>query len=497
MTNEHVKRLVKEIKSLQPEVDGEVLKRAVEYAAGAHKGQKRFSGEPYVNHALETAKILASWHLFTPSIVAGLLHDTVEDGEAKLVEVDREFGETIAGLVDGVTKVSQVKLRGSTEEEMVENLRKMVVAMSKDLRVVLVKLADRLHNMRTLEYVPKNKQKRIARETLEVYAPLADRLGMGEVKGELEDLTFPYLHPEDYRWLKKCSIKAYESAKEDIEKAKKVILRELKKERIKSEVHGRAKHLYSLYKKLIRPEVGRDLKKVYDLVAMRILVDEVADCYTALGVVHKTWKPVPKLGVSDFVAQPKPNGYQSIHTKVFVKGRILEVQIRTHQMHEEAEYGVAAHWHYAQEKRGGKKEISEIEKGYFAPRDKLAWVKQLVAIHKEIRDNRELVSSLKLDALSGRIFVFTPMGDVIDLPIKATGVDFAFAIHSEVGNAATGVKVNGKMTALNGKLKSGDVCEVVTSKGKKKPSRDWLEFVVTDAARRHIRKAWGIVGKGK
>jgi guanosine-3',5'-bis(diphosphate) 3'-pyrophosphohydrolase len=486
-------KFLEEVKALQPKVDIDKVRKAAEFARQAHQGQKRFSGEPYVVHALETAKILAGWQMDTISVVAGLLHDTVEDAGIKQEVVVKQFGKPVGLIVEGVTKVGRIKLRGSTEEAMVENLRKMVVAMSKDLRVVLVKLADRLHNMRTLGYVPEGKRKRIARETLEVYAPLADRLGMGEVKGELEDLAFPWLHPADYVWLKEYSAPGYKKAEEDIEMARRVILKKLSKEGVKAEVHGRKKHLYSLYKKLLRPEINRDIDSIHDLVAMRILVDKVADCYTALGVVHKTWKPVPHLGVSDFIAQPKPNGYRSIHTKVFLNKRIVEIQIRTFEMHEEAEYGVAAHFHYAEVKKGGGRE-GQLEQGVvFTPEEKLSWVKQLVELQREIRDNKELIENLRMDVLSRRIFVFTPGGDVIDLPLGATPVDFAYALHSEIGDAMTGAKVNGKLVGLSEKLKSGVVCEILTGKSGRKPNQGWLDFVVTDAARRRIRKAWGMV----
>ena len=334
--------------------DSPLVKKAYEFAKLAHEGQKRLSGEPYINHPIAVAEILENWQMDDFSIAAGLLHDVIEDGAATRADLEKEFNPTILALVEGVTKIGDVKLRNSIEEEFVENLRKMFLSMAKDLRVVIIKLADRLHNMQTLEFLPEEKQQRIARETLEIYAPLAERLGMGELKGQLEDLAFPYLYPKDYAWLMTYSRSAYKEAERRVVRIKQQLLKELAKQRVKAEVSGRAKHFYSLYRKLLRPEINKDLSLIYDLVALRILADTVEDCYLALGIVHRIYKLVPSLGVSDYIAVPKPNGYRSIHTRVLgPMGRVIEVQIRTHQMHAEAEQGVAAHWHYALAKSAG------------------------------------------------------------------------------------------------------------------------------------------------
>ena len=483
-----VNELISKIKEYSPRADTSLVKKAFEFAEIAHTGQKRKSGDDFITHPVATAQILADWRLDTTSIAAALLHDTVEEGGVKLSEIKKEFGEEVARLVDGVSVTGRVKLRGSTDEEFVENLRKMFLVMARDLRVVLIRLADRLHNMQTLQPLPQEKQKRIAKETLEVYAPLAERLGIGELKGQLEDLAFPYVYPKEYRWIKKYSAPFYKQADTAILKAKKKIYKALLKEGVKSEIHGRAKHLYSLYKKLLRPEVNKDIEKIHDIVALRILVKTVKDCYAAMGIVHKIFRPVPYLGVSDFIAQPKPNGYRSLHTRVFGPGgRIMEVQIRTYEMHEEAENGIAAHWYYALQKKG-KISDEKVKKGFFAPPDQLKWVKQLSLWQKRVTDTHKFLQALKFDALSHRIFVFSPRGDVYDLPSGATPVDFAYAVHTEQGDCCKQAKVNGKLVALNHKLKSGDLVEIIPSKEKKGPSRDWLKFVVTTMARKKIAK---------
>lgn len=484
--------LLTKIRSYNPEADLVLLKKAYQFAEAAHSGQKRASGEPYVSHVLAIAHILADWKMDTYSIVAGILHDTIEDGAATNEDIQKEFGETVLALVDGVTKVGELRLRGSTDEEFVENLRKMFLAMARDLRVVIIKLADRLHNMQTLQYLSPEKQKRIAKETMEVYAPLAERLEMGETKGMLEDLAFPYIYPQDHQWLMEYSSPVYKEAEEDISEAKKKLLRALIEEKIPAEIHGRKKHLYSLYKKLLRPEINRDIANplIYDIVALRIIVNTVANCYGALGVVHKTYRPVPKAGLSDYIALPKPNGYRSIHTRVFgPRGRIIEVQIRTWEMHEEAENGVAAHWHYSATKNRGVSD-EKLEAGTFVPEEKLSWVKQLANWQKEVTDNQEFMQNLKFDALSHRIFVFTPKGDVKDLPLGATPIDFAYAVHTKLGDRTISAKANGKIVAFDHRLQSGDVCEIMLSKEPRKPNIDWLNFVVTNLAKREINRGY-------
>jgi GTP pyrophosphokinase len=487
MENE-LEKLTSQIREYNPAADFKEVEKAYLFAQEAHAGQKRLSGEPVFAHLLATASVLVQWKLDTTSIVAGLLHDVIEDGGRRLEQVEKEFGEEVARLVDGVTKIGEIKLRGKAEEEFVENLRKMILVMSRDLRVVMIKLADRYHNMKTLSFLPLEKQKRIAQETLDVYAPLAERLGIGEMKGELEDLAFPYLYPSEFAWVKSFSVPYYHQAEDYIGQAQEIIGKELIREKIKADINGRAKHLYSLWCKLLRPEIDKDITKVYDLVALRILVNSVRNCYAALGVVHKIWKPIPALGIRDFIAQPKPNSYRSIHTTVFgPRGKIIEVQIRTYEMHDEAENGIAAHWYYVQLKTAGATG-KQLEEGVFAPDEKLNWVKQLVAWQKEIVDSHEFLNVLKFDALSHRIFIFSPKGDVFDLPQAATPIDFAYAVHSELGDKAIGARVNGKLVSLEYKLKSGEMVEILVDKNKKNPSRDWLKFVVTQTAKREISR---------
>lgn len=481
-----LEKLISQVRQYYSRADVEEIRKAYEFAQNAHTGQKRISGESVFSHLLCTAQVLVEWKLDPTSIIAGLLHDVVEDGGKTLNQIEKEFGSDVARLVNGVTKVGEIKLRRATEEEFVENLRKMILVMSRDLRVVMIKLADRYHNMKTLSFLPLEKQKRIAQETLEVYAPLAERLGIGEMKAELEDLAFPYVYPSDFTWIKSFSAPFYVQTEECVEEARKVMAAQLTKERIKAEINGRAKHLYSLWRKLLRPEIEKDITKVYDLVALRIIVESVRDCYAALGVVHKNWRPVPAKGISDFIAQPKPNGYRSIHTTVFgPKGQIIEIQIRTKQMHEEAENGIAAHWYYAHMKTAGVSD-RKLEDGIFAPNEKLSWVKQLVAWQKEIVDSQEFLNALKFDALRHRIFIFSPKGDVFDLPTEATPIDFAYAVHTDLGDKAVGSRVNGKLIPLDYKLKSGEMVEILVDKNKKTPSRDWLDFVVTQTAKREI-----------
>jgi GTP pyrophosphokinase len=481
-------QLINQIKNYHLKADFKLIGRAYLLAKKAHRGQKRLSGEPVINHPLAVVKVLADWKLDSVSLVSGLLHDVVEDGGVSLEKLRKEFGEEVALLVDGVTKIGEIKLRARAEEKFVENLRKMLVVMARDLRVILIKLADRYHNMQTLSYLPKEKQERIARETLEVYAPLAERLGIGEMKGQLEDLAFPYCYPDDYCEAYVLATSDYVRAEENIKLAKAIIIKELHGHGIKAEVHGRAKHLYSLWQKLCRPEIDKEINKIYDLVALRILVKTVQECYVTLGLVHKLWKPVPAKGVRDFIAQPKPNGYRSIHTTVFgPEGEIVEVQIRTFQMHEEAENGIAAHWYYSQKKKLGVQD-KRLETSIFSPGEKMAWVKQLVAWQKEIVDSKEFLRTLKFDALSHRIFIFSPRGDVFDLPSGATPVDFAYAVHTKLGDECGGAKVDGKLSSLDYQLKSGQMVEIIRRKGKKGPSRDWLGFVVTRLARREIEK---------
>jgi len=480
--------LLVKIGEYNPGADLAGIKKAWKFAKLAHTGQKRLTGDSFVSHPLEVATKLADWRLDSTSIIAAILHDTIEDGGAKREDIVTEFGEEVALLVDGVTKVTTLRLKGSKEVAFVENLRKMLLVMAQDLRVILLKLADRLHNLETLYALSREKQVENARETLEIYAPLAERLGMGEVKGDLEDLAFPYVYPEEYKKVLNKSQPFFKKAEKHIEAMKRKILKKLIEHNIKAEVHGRKKHLYSLWKKLERPEIDGNFAEIHDIVALRIIVGTIAQCYTALGAVHTAYKPVPYIGISDFIAQPKPNGYRCLHTKVFgAEGRIVEVQIRTFLMHEEAEYGIAAHWAYGDLKASGAEDELLEKAGAPRPR-KLSWVKQLVEWQKELTDSEEFLRAVKFDALRHRNFVFSPQGDVYDLPAGATPVDFAYAVHTELGRYISGAKVDGKIAPLDYKLRSGQVVEILKSKNPKGPNSDWLEFVVTTEARREINK---------
>ncbi len=466
-----------------------LIREAFAFADHHHAGQKRRSGEPYIQHSLATAEILARLGMDPKTIAAGLLHDVPEDTDATSDDVREKFGEEIAWLVDGVTKLGHLRLKGSREEIFVENLRKMFLAMAADIRVVIVKLCDRLHNMRTLQFVPPDKQERIAKETMEVYAQIANRLGMSEIKSELEDLAFKYLQPEEYRKVKKLYLREKEDYERYIERAIEMMRRKLAQERIKIiSIKGRAKSLYSLYVKLQRYDF--DISRIYDIVAIRIIVPEVAACYETLGVVHKKYRPMVGR-IKDYISLPKPNGYQSIHTTVFgPEGRIIEVQIRTPQMHDEAELGIAAHWLYKEQKRlswrkyftrGGELPIEET--------NRLNWVRQLREWQKELgADNEEFMKALKIDFFRNHIFAFTPKGDIIELPEDSTPIDFAYAIHTEVGDRATGAKIDGKMVSLDTPIKNGQVVEILTVKNPKLPSRSWLDFVKTSSARSHIKR---------
>jgi len=470
-------------------VDEQLLHKAFDFAVLAHTGQKRKSGDDFIIHPVAVATHLASWNMDTTTIISGLLHDTIEDGGATREDLVKEFGEDVASLVDGVTKVSEIHLKGQLESAFVENLRKMILVMARDLRVIMVKLADRNHNLQTLQYLPLEKQHRIAIESLEIYAPLADRLGMGFIKGELEDLAFKYAYPEDYEKLISQSKKYLSLLGKHSEEFKKELLLLLRPHFPTAQINIRQKHLYSLYRKLKRPEIGGDMEKIFDLLAARIITETIDECYQVLGLIHHHFRPVPHLGVSDFIASPKPNGYQSIHTKVFgSSGHIVEIQIRTREMHEQAEMGIAAHWHYAQIKSTSVSDTT-LDKLSFAQLNKLQWVQQLASWQKEMSDNGEYLQALKFDALSHRIFVLSPIGDVYDLPDGATPIDFAYAVHTELGHQAVGAKINGELVPLEKKLKNGDIVEIMLSKKKSKPNAKWLNFVVTHTAQKSISKA--------
>lgn len=458
--------------------DIELITKAFNFAEESHEGQKRLSEEPYFVHPFKVAKTLAHLQLDAKTIAASLLHDVCEDNGVTERTIRKQFGEEVSFLVEAVTRLGKIKYYG--DEVQTENLRKMFMAMAKDIRVILIRLADRLHNMKTLDYVPEEKQKRIAAETMEIYAPLANRLGMGELKGHLEDLSFKYIYPEKYKKINEMLKGKYEQKERDLIKVKYDIEKELWENEIKNfHIDSRVKHLYSLFKKLQRPEINMNIDNVYDLIALRIVVQTVEDCYKVLGIIHKMWKPLPGR-IKDYIAMPKPNGYQSLHTTVFATdGRITEIQIRTAKMHEEAEYGIAAHWAYAESgkpRQGGK----------FNPR--LSWVNQLIEWQKGIKGSKDFLETLRIDFFKDRVFCFTPKGDVIDLPENATAIDFAYAIHSDIGNHANGAIVNNKFVSLNTVLKNGDIVEIQTQKNKK-PSAEWLERAKTSLAKKQIKTA--------
>lgn len=456
--------------------DKALISRAFNFAQTAHQGQKRFSGDPYFIHPLETAKILAELKADTPTIVAGLLHDTLEDTNITADDIKREFGSEIYFLVDGVTKLGELKYRGLKKH--VESLRKLFIAMAKDTRVIIIRLADRLHNIKTLEYVPEPKRQRIAIETLEIYAPIANRLGIGKIKGLLEDGSFRFAYPKEYQQvLKLRKAKGRESTKR-LEKISRTLQKELVAHGKKDyAIDYRIKFLYSLYNKLKRNDM--DINKIYDLMALRVIVNSIDDCYQVLGIIHNLWRPVPGK-LKDYISAPKPNGYQSIHTAVFTGDEnIVEIQIRSQKMHEEAEYGVASHAVY---KEIGKRRVSNQAK------KKVAWIKNLIDWQKETSESEEFLSVLKTDFFKDQIFTFTPKGDVVELPVGATALDFAYAIHSDVGHQAVGATVNGKYVALSTPLTTNDIVKIETKKNTK-PNVKWLKFTQTQAARKHI-KSW-------
>jgi len=456
------------------EDDKQKIIKALDFATKAHEGQKRFSGEPYVNHPFEVAKILAEMRVSPDMIVAGLIHDTLEDTPITEVDIEEAFGQNVLFLVEGVTKLGKIRYQGVTRHT--ESLRKLFVAMAEDVRVIVIKLADRLHNVRTLEHVRPDKRKRIAFETIEIYAPIANRLGIWRIKGMLEDASFPHAYPEEYTKVAKLrKTKGKESLKR-IEKLSRTLQKELAEQGLRqAQIDYRIKYLYGLYKKLIRKDM--DIDQVYDILAMRIIVDTLPECYQALGIVHSLWRPVPGR-LNDYIAQPKPNGYQSIHTDIFTAdGAMIEIQIRTHQMHEESQYGVASHIIYSE--TGKPKAGGQITK-------KISWISNLIEWQKNVAGSEEFLTSLKTDFFNDQIFVFTPKGDVIDLPIGSSLLDFAYAIHSDIGNHAHAGKINGKYSSLDTILKDKDIVEIETKKTSK-PSIKWLEHCKTTLAKRHIK----------
>ncbi|OPY73794.1 MAG: GTP pyrophosphokinase [Syntrophorhabdus sp. PtaU1.Bin002] len=465
--------IIEEVLKYNPQADVEALQKAYIFSAQAHKGQTRLSGEPYLIHPLEVAYTLTKMNLDVPSVISGFLHDTIEDSFVSKEEIESDFGKEIAELVDGVTKISKIPLKTS-EETRVDNFRKMILAMSKDIRVILIKLADRYHNMQTLNFMSPDKQIEIARETLEIYAPLAHRLGIEWLKGELEDISFKYLNPAEYRMISEKLAKTKKERDSYINEVKELIKEKFQQFNLKMEIRGRAKRIYSIYRKMVQEELNID--DIYDLTAFRVLVDNVKECYLALGIIHAFFKPIPGK-FTDYIALPKANMYKSLHTKVIgPHGEKIEIQIRTHEMHRLAEEGIAAHWKYKEGKVFDPKE------------DKVfAWLRRIIESQQELKDNREFMEVFKIDLFPDEIYVFTPRGDVKELPKGATPVDFAYAIHSDLGHRCIGAKVSGKLVPLRHKLRSGDVVDIQTHPNHK-PSKDWLGFVVTSKAKTKIRQ---------
>ncbi len=453
--------------------DREKVTRAYELASRAHAGQRRLSGEEYVNHPLEVAAILADLDLDCATIVAAILHDTVEDTPVTSEEIQEEFGPEVARLVEGVTKLGRISFR-SDQQHQAENIRKMLIAMAEDYRVVFIKLADRLHNMRTLDPLPEVKRRRISRETLDIYAPLAHRLGIGQLKWELEDLAFSHLEADHYQEVVGRLNRKRREREILVGELGEILGRELEKIEIEAEITGRPKHAYSIWQKMSRDH--KDFTQIYDLLALRVLVHSIKDCYGVLGIVHSLWKPLPGR-FKDYIAMPKSNDYQSLHTTVITHaGEPIEVQIRTFEMHRIAEHGVAAHWAY---KEGGQEVRLD---------GKLDWLRLLMEWQKEVQDAESFVDAVKVDLFQDEVFVFTPKGDVLNLPAGSTPVDFAYRIHTEVGHRCIGAKVNGRMVGLEYELKNGEIVEVLTSKAPHGPSRDWLNFVKSASAKERIRK---------
>ncbi|HLY92878.1 MAG TPA: bifunctional (p)ppGpp synthetase/guanosine-3',5'-bis(diphosphate) 3'-pyrophosphohydrolase [Candidatus Angelobacter sp.] len=465
-------QLLGKVAENRPGDDLEIIRKAYDFSLKHHQGQTRASGEPYLIHPLEVALVLADMKLDSTAISAGLLHDAIEDTPVTHEDVRREFGEQVVHIVEGVTKIGKINL-ASREERQAENVRKMVLAMVDDIRVVLIKLADRLHNMRTLKHLPEERRQQVAKETLEIYAPLAHRLGMGKVRGELEDLSFRYVDPIGYEQVRTAVEQRRKAGEAFLAKAVKILQQKLRENGVEARVESRIKRLYSIHQKLLRQRITVD--QVYDLLAVRIITSSVKDCYTVLGAIHQMWRPVPGR-IKDFIAMPRPNLYQSLHTTVITEdGHQFEVQIRTEEMHKMAEEGIAAHWKY----KDGTPVTAKDEQ-------RLAWLRQVVEWQQDVKDPNEFLSTLKVDLYPEEVYCFTPMGKVVILPRDASAIDFAYAIHTEVGHTCVGAKVNGRIVPLRNKLRNGDVVEIMTQPGHN-PSRDWLSFAKSTRARNKIR----------
>jgi guanosine-3',5'-bis(diphosphate) 3'-pyrophosphohydrolase len=476
---ELIDELITTVAAYNPEVDRDLLTRAFHFAAAAHEGQQRRSGEDFINHPWGAAKICAELRLDEQTIAAALLHDVVEDTDTEIKEVRGEFGDEIAQLVEGVTKLTRIQFQ-SREQAEAENYRKMIVAMAQDVRVILIKLADRLHNMRTIEYLGKQKQVQKGKETLEVYAPLAHRLGINKLKWELEDLAFSTLHPRKYDEIKTMVSERRTDREEHVREAAMTLQRELEKVDIPADIAGRAKHFYSIYDKMAKK--GREFNEIYDLTAMRVIAERdgdegTRDCYGALGLIHSLWKPMPGR-FKDYIAMPKLNGYRALHTTVVgPEGRPLEIQVRTREMHETAEFGVAAHWQYKVGSKDGQ-----------ADEEWLAWIRQLMDWQEDETDPREFIKTFRTDLFDDEVYVFTPKGEVKVLPSNSTPIDFAYAVHTDVGHRTVGAKINGRIVPLHYRLKSGDFVEILTTKAGRGPSRDWMSLAASSRARNKIRQ---------
>lgn len=469
-----IEDLIKIIEKYMTKDEVAFVMKAYEYAKLMHKDQKRKSGEPYIIHPVNVAIILADLDMDVETIVSALLHDVVEDTPATYDDIKEMFSGDVAKIVDGVTKLNKLNYK-SSEAFQAENLRKMILAMNNDIRVIIVKLADRLHNLRTLEYMNEEKRKQKAQETIEIYAPLAGRLGIFKIKWELEDLSLRYLDQEGYYDLVEKINKKRSEREKEINEIINKISAELDKQELHYDISGRPKNFYSIYKKM--KGKSKSFESIYDLIAVRILVDTVKDCYAVLGIVHSMWKPLPGR-FKDYIAMPKPNMYQSLHTTVISDtGEIFEIQIRTYEMHEVAEYGIAAHWKY----KGGKTQGKDVD-------SKLDWLRQLLEWQKDLKDPKEFIDTLKIDFFDDEVFVFTPNGDVVDLPEGSTPVDFAYRVHTGVGNTCVGAKVDSRIVPLNYKLKNGNIVEVITQKSSSGPSRDWLKFVKSPRAKQKIKQ---------
>lgn len=469
----NIEKIIKKARENDPKADIDFLRLAFDFADLAHKGQKRRSGEPYIQHSLHTAYTLAEIKADLNTIIAGLLHDVPEDTEKTLEDIEKNFGKEISTLVEGITKLSHIKYRG--QERYIESLRKMFLAMASDLRVAFIKFADRLHNLKTLDALPEQKRQRIAQETLEIISPIAGLLGMEELKWQMEDICFKYLYPREFEKIKyQYEVEKKKERNQYFEKVKNILAKELNKAGVRHKITTRFKHLYSIWKKM--ENKNRKFNSIYDVFAFRVVVDNIPDCYRALGIIHALWPPAHKR-FKDYISMPKPNGYRSLHTTVFgLLGQPTEFQIRTKEMDEESSYGIAAHWYY--KKEGRKSHLVKQPQ----------WVKSIMELQRESESSLDFINRAKIDVFRDHIFAFTPRGDVIDLIAESTPVDFAYNVHTDIGNQCTGAMINGKMASLDTPLKNGDVVDIIRDKNRKGPNRAWLKFAKTHRARSKIKQ---------